>query len=314
MIKTYCAPMEGVTDFTWRRLHKRWFSGTDRYYTPFIATTKNRVFSPKEFRECMPENNGDVPLVPQLLGRDAEDFLWTAERLRELGHEEINLNLGCPSGTVTGKGKGSGLLLEPEILDRFLNDIFEAYPGKISIKTRLGFRDPEEFPALLRIYNQYPVCELTLHPRTRQEQYRGPIHRDWFEYALRESRAPLCYNGGLTDAAKIAELETRYPDLPAAMIGQGLLADPSLLRHFHGGPPVNKTELQGFFTDLYETYTQVFGSAANALSRMKGLWHYARGLFQNGDRLTREIARAKYPADYETLVRALFAEAELKKL
>ena len=311
-MRYYAAPLEGLTDYTFRCLHSRYFPGADRYYAPFFATTQNRVFSPKEFRDLLPENNEGVPLVPQLLGRNAEDFLWTARQLRALGYEEINLNLGCPSGTVTAKGKGAGQLRDTEALDRFLGEIFAGFDGRISVKTRLGMEDPAEFERLLAIYGRYPLCELIIHPRTAREMYRGPLHPDVFGAALGRCRAGVCYNGGITTAALGREAEARWPSAATLMIGRGLMADPALIRKLKGGAGADAETLRAFFSELYESYCVRFGSAHNAMSRMKGLWFYAIHLFDDTQRYARRIAKARYPSDYEALMHTLFGELPLR--
>lgn len=307
-MRYYIAPLEGLTDSTYRAVHHKYFPGADRYFAPFFATTQNRTFSPKEFRDLMPEANEGVALVPQLLGRNAEDFLWTARRLRELGYEEINLNLGCPSGTVTAKGKGAGQLRDRAALDRFLDEIFTAFDGKISIKTRLGMADPEEFAPLLEIYNQYPVCELTVHPRTAKEMYKGPLHPDIFSFAAANSRASVCYNGGVTTVSEAARIESRWPGISAVMLGRGLIADPALIRKLKGGEGAKAEELRGFFAELYEGYRVRFGSEHNAMSRMKGIWFYTIHLFDDTARYAKRIAKARYPSDYAAAMQTIFSE------
>lgn len=311
-MRYYVAPLEGLTDHTFRRLHRRYFSGADRYYAPFFATTQNRVFSPKEFRDLLPENNVDVPLVPQLLGHNAEDFLWTAQQLRAQGYTEINLNLGCPSGTVTAKGKGAGQLRDPEALDRFLDAIFNGFDGRISVKTRLGMESPAEFARLLAIYERYPICELTIHPRTARELYRGSLHPEAFTEALAHGRLPLCYNGNITTVALGREAEARWPEATALMLGRGLIADPALIRKLQGGAGADAKTLRGFFAALYESYCTRFGSAHNAMSRMKGLWFYTIHLFDDTQRYARRIAKARYPSDYEALMQTIFDELPLR--
>ena len=176
------APMEGITDDIFRRLHHKYFPGVSRYYTPFLSPSEGRTFSKKELREVLPEHNEGVPLVPQLLTNRCELFLEGAKILKDLGYEEVNLNLGCPSGTVTTKGKGSSFLFPErrEQLEKFLDEIFARCPLAISIKTRLGKSDPEEFPALLELYNRYPIKQLILHPRVQQDFYRKPVRMEWF--------------------------------------------------------------------------------------------------------------------------------------
>ena len=163
----YFAPMEGVTGAVYRRTHHEFFSGVDKYFMPFITPTTNEKLTPRQKRDVLPEYNEGVPAVPQLLTKSAADCIWAVNALHDLGYPEVNLNLGCPSGTVTAKGKGAGFLAHPDELDRFFDEVFAKCEG-ISVKTRLGVHEASEFDKLLEIYNRYPITELTIHPRAAQ--------------------------------------------------------------------------------------------------------------------------------------------------
>ena len=187
----YAAPMEGLTDRVWRQAHQKWFGpagNADRYYAPFISPPENRVLIKKKMAELAPAANPGAPVIPQLLAKDGELAAWMIGELRGLGYTEVNLNLGCPSGTVTAKGKGSGMLRDPAKLDAFLAAVFANAEGPISVKTRLGVEKPEEFAAILDIYNRYPICELTIHPRVMRQLYRGQADRAAFAAALPSSQ------------------------------------------------------------------------------------------------------------------------------
>ena len=145
-MKIYFAPMEGLTDSVYRRLHHRYFSGVDRYFTPFFSPTVHRSLTPREERELPLAEEADFTVVPQLLTKSAQDFLFMARVCRDRGYRQVNLNLGCPSGTVVAKGKGSGMLAKPEELDRFLEQIFSDAPLPVSVKTRLGLREEGSDP------------------------------------------------------------------------------------------------------------------------------------------------------------------------
>lgn len=175
-----CAPMEGVTGDLFRQAQRQTFPAADSYYTPFLSPTANRTFSPRELREIEPAHNAGIHVVPQLMGHCAEDFLWMAGRLADMGYDEVNFNLGCPSNTVTAKKKGAGLLTEPDLLRRFFDAVFAACPLPVSVKTRLGKATAETFPALLELYNDYPIRELIVHPRVQTDQYHGHPDLDMF--------------------------------------------------------------------------------------------------------------------------------------
>ena len=221
------APMEGVTGYVYRNLHRAVFGGADRYYLPFVSVGQSRAFSRREWQDLCPEHNTAGDLVPQLLGKDAEGFIWAARALRERGYKEINLNLGCPSGTVTAKGKGAGFLAHPEELERFLDTVFSALEGPISIKTRLGFADPAEFEALAALYGRYPLSELIIHPRVRRDFYKAPVRMEAFAAALPGIRCPVCYNGDLLSREDCAALlaQAREGNIPKKDHCDGLVLD-----------------------------------------------------------------------------------------
>ena len=235
----YAAPMEGLTGWLWRRVHHELFGGADKYFTPFLSPNANHSFQAKERDEIEPAHNEGLPVVPQILTNSSEHFIWCARELHARGYGEVNLNLGCPSGTVTGKRKGSGLLAFPDELDRLLGEIFTALPElRISVKTRIGKLDPAEWEHLLAIYNRYPIAELIVHPRVQKEFYKGRSHRDVFAWTLGQTQLPLCESGDLFTPRLLLSSPA-----PAAMAGRGLIADPALLRRTRGGAPASREEL-----------------------------------------------------------------------
>ena len=143
MIQRYdFAPLDGITKVVFRRVWAAHFGGADRYFIPFFSPTDQHILTDRDRREIDPANNGGLPLVPQVMTCRAKDFLWAAEVLADMGYTEVNLNLGCPSGTVTAKGKGAGFLAKPEELDRFFDQVFSKVRMPVSVKTRLGIADP----------------------------------------------------------------------------------------------------------------------------------------------------------------------------
>lgn len=203
LMNYYFAPLEGITGYCFRRAHHQFFPGITAYYTPFVVATYTKKLKSREKRDVLPENNLGVPTIPQILTNRAEEFLHCARFLADFGYPEINLNLGCPVGTVTAKGKGSGMLRTPDEMDRFLDGICEGAekilvsgpdgslsPIRISVKTRLGWEDPAEFDDLLSIYERYPLSSLIIHARTRSELYRGKPELAAFARAFLREKGP----------------------------------------------------------------------------------------------------------------------------
>lgn len=196
-MQVYFAPLESITGYVFRNVYEAYYGGIDRYFTPFITATDSRRLRNKEMRDILPDNNSVGCLIPQIMSNRAEEFLRVADQMAELGYDTVNLNLGCPARTVVSKGKGSGFLARTVALDRFLREIYEKCPLKISIKTRLGVDDPEEFLEIIDIYNQYPVEELIIHPRVQKDYYKNTPNLDMFAEAVKRCRMPLCYNGDI---------------------------------------------------------------------------------------------------------------------
>ena len=313
MIQRYdFAPLDGITKVVFRRVWAAHFGGADRYFIPFFSPTDQHILTDRDRREIDPANNGGLPLVPQVMTCRAKDFLWAAEVVADMGYTEVNLNLGCPSGTVTAKGQGAGFLAKPEELDRFFDQVFSKVRMPVSVKTRLGIQEPEEFARLLEIYNRYPIACLTIHARVQKEKYRGPVHLDAFAQALAESRNPVCYNGDLRTAAEVEALSQRFPSVEAVMIGRGAVADPALLRKLRGGPAATKEELQAFTQDLYRAYQAFYGQVGTAAQRMREVWFYLIHLFENADRLNKKLRRFKNPGEYESVEAAIFRDLSLR--
>lgn len=304
------APMEGITGRLFRNLHWRYFGGVDRYFSPFLSPNQHHVFSRKELGDVLPEGN-EVPLVPQILTKSPEDFLWCAGELAAMGYREVNLNCGCPSGTVVARGKGAGLLEDLGRLERFLDQVFARAPAAVSVKTRLGLVEPEEFAALLAVFSRYPLSELIIHPRVRQDYYRGEARRAWFAYAAENCGLPLRYNGDLTTVGQCREVMEAYPQISGVMVGRGLLADPALGRKLSGGPGADRESLRAFHDELYASYCRAFSSERNALRPMKEWWAYLLRLFPRDERLARELKKSRDGAEFRAAAGRIFRELPL---
>lgn len=298
----YFAPMEGLTDSVYRRVHRKHFSGVDRYYMPFISPTTHRNLTPREARELPFADSEDFIAVPQLMTKVAEDFLWAAGQCKERGYDEVNLNLGCPSGTVVSKGKGSGMLRDLQALDSFLYEVFSKTPLPVSVKTRLGLTDPEEFPAILEVLNRYPIKELTVHPRVRKAFYAGGVHMESFRYCLENANMPVCYNGNLCSLEDIEAFHAQFPQVSSVMLGRGLVGDPGMLTPGGSTPEA----LEAFMNELLETYIEVFGGARNAMFRLKENWRLMLCRFEGSEKLGKRLKKTTDLEEYKTIAAQIF--------
>ena len=270
----YFAPMEGLTGYIYRNAHNAFFNSIDRYYSPFISTNQSRSLKTKELKDILPENNQGLVLIPQLLTNNAEDFIHTSKKIKLLGYNEINLNLGCPFGTVVSKNKGSGFLAKTRELDMFLDKVFSQSVTKISVKTRIGKDQPDEFYDLIDIFNKYPIEELIIHPRIQKDFYKNKPNLQIFKDALSLSKNPVCYNGDIFTIKDYKEFSTCFPDVGSLMLGRGLLVNPGLVKEIRNNIKIEKALLKDFHDKLYNDYKEILFGEVNVLYRMKGLWGY----------------------------------------
>ena len=265
-----------------------------------------------------------------IMSNQAESFIHTVEKLKVYGYEEVNLNLGCPSKTVVSKGRGSGFLADPDGLDRFLDEIFKKCDVKISIKTRIGKDDPEEFARLLDIYNQYPVEELIIHPRVQKDFYKNQPNLGAFHDAVEESKIPLCYNGDIFTPESYEEMKREFPQVDTFMLGRGILMNPALLDliRMREKTDVKKTtdidvtewkkeetsrkmqsadrykkEIHAFLEQIKCDYLEVGMGEKNTLFKLKELWAYMGQNAPEAKKALKRIRKSQSMADYDSASR-----------
>ncbi|MCH5251921.1 MAG: tRNA-dihydrouridine synthase family protein [Lachnospiraceae bacterium] len=301
-MKFYFAPLEGITGYIYRNTHHEVFGGMDQYYTPFVSPSSNHNFKSREKKDVLPGSNKGTPVIPQILTNHGDEFIYTAERLLEYGYAEINLNLGCPSGTVVSKGRGAGFLAKPEELDRFLDEIFSGIDAPISVKTRIGKDEASEFTELLRIYNRYPICELTIHPRLQTDMYKNTPDWDTFAYALENSKNPVCYNGDINTLEDYQRFAECFPEVDRLMIGRGLIANPGLVREIQTGQKITWPEIMDFADRLYREYRNIMPDNP-VLFKMKEIWFYMSRQHSQPDKIWKKIKKTKRLSEYENVIR-----------
>lgn len=310
-MKYYLAPMEGITGYIYRTSYEKYFGNIDKYFTPFIVTNQSRSLKTKELRDVLPENNEGMNIVPQILTNDSEGFITTSRKLQQLGYNEVNLNLGCPAGTVVSKNRGSGFLAKREELDMFLDEIFKIDDMKISIKTRIGKDSPEEFYELIKIYNKYPLEELIVHPRTQKDFYGNKPNLEVFKDALSLSTNPVCYNGDIFTVDDHNKLIKAFPEVNTVMLGRGVLANPGLMNEIKNNTFIDKQVLKDFHDEIFNKYIELFNEDRNAIFRMKELWGYMSYMFSDNIKYAKKIKKSQKLSDYNEAVLSLFRDQEI---
>ncbi len=311
-MRIYFAPMEGITDALFRQAYQACFGGVDKYFMPFVSPSHSLSYTLREEFDLLPAQNRGLFAVPQILARDAGCFLGAARSFAEKGYTEVNLNLGCPSGTVTGKGKGSAMLKDVYHLRRFLDEVYCEAPLKVSVKTRIGFETPEEWEQLLPVFKDYPIHELIIHPRTRSQLYRGEPHRAAFGQALETLRCPVIYNGDLFTVESVREVTGMFPQAAGVMLGRGLLSNPTLLRQLQGGAALSMEDLTHFHDYLFRAYEKTW-HPLTAVGRMHVFLKYFAHSLNVPFKYVREALRANKMDAYQDAVGEMFAQAKLKE-
>ena len=300
--------MEGITLFRYRMIHHRMFPGAAEYYTPFIAPDSKGSFRPKYLRELTSDCNS-LRVIPQLLVNNAEAFCATAEKLRELGFGELNLNIGCPSGTVFSKHKGAGMLTDLASLDAVLDGIYshaEQKGYRVSIKTRMGVHSTEEFPAILECYRKYPISKLIVHARCRDDFYRGEADLSGLASSIGECLFPVVYNGNIAAPEDLEKVSLAAPQIESVMIGRAAVSNPALFRWFKTGEQLRLEELKAFHDELVETWMEDGLCPAFTVERAKTLWTYMQELFPEAKREVKAVLKARNMPDYRIAAETLF--------
>ena len=300
------APLEGITNDVFRRLHAKWFGAADRYFIPFLVPNQTCKFTSREKNDILPENNAGLCVVPQLLTNHSEQCLLAIRELQTYGYSEINLNFGCPSGTVIVKRKGAGFLADLQALDRFLEAVCTRFSGQISVKTRLGLDNAAEFAGILAVYNRYPLSELIIHARVQKDLYRGAVDRNAFGEALASCRCPVCYNGDIFTVQDFTDFCKKFPTVQRMMLGRGWVANPDLGNQIRGQGKISLARIRGLHDELYESYQERLSGSTPVLFKMKELWHYQHCLFENSEKTLKKIRKSKNLSEYEAAAEEMF--------
>ena len=240
-----------------------------------------------------------------MLTKNADEFVHAAHLLADMGYKEVNLNLGCPSGTVVAKGKGAGFLRNPDDLEAFLQDICARSPLPVSVKTRLGVTDDGEYARLLDLYCRLPLAELIVHPRVQKDRYQGKPRWEPYGATLEKAPFPVAYNGDIFAVGDFEALLAAYPETRHVMLGRGIVANPALARMIRGGQAATLGELEHFHDRLFCEYEELMG-ADNAAARMKEWWSYAKCCFDDPASVHLAVRSVRGQAEYAATVERIF--------
>lgn len=303
----YLAPLRGVTDALFRLTFERYFGAFDFLLAPFIPTLKGVAVAPSHIRDVTAESNDRHRLIPQIIGNNPDQFLTLCEHLGLLGYHHINWNLGCPHTPITRKKRGSGLLPHPELVAAFLQQVIPRLPPttQLSVKVRLGLEQKSDLGKIIPVLNAFPLAEVTIHPRTGAQQYRGSADLDAFEEYFGLIAHPVVYNGDIFSLDDFLRVQRRFPTVNKWMIGRGIITNPFLLASIKAGSIVTPDlSLFGAFHDeLFAKNSELLQGQSHLLGKMKEFWGYAANLFPESGKLLKSIQRCVYVDRYIDIVK-----------
>jgi tRNA-dihydrouridine synthase B len=313
----YLAPVQGITDRIYRNLFPVYFKGVDVAIAPFISSSKKMKPVNNLLREFYPDNNTGIPTIPQIMSSVPTDFTQLANRLYDIGYGTVNWNLGCPFPMVVKKGRGAGMLCYPDRIESFLTKTMPDIKPKLSIKLRIGLKYPDEVLQLIPIFNQYPLEELIIHPRTGVQMYEGKVDLDIFGQCLDLSKHRIVYNGDIDSLEKLEMLSLRFGSIKRWMIGRGLIGNPFLAEKikFHTEKPyAEKIKIMRAFHDnLFAEYSKILSGPSHITNKMKEIWTYMAGFFENGEKIRKKINKTHHRDNYIDIVNKVFSETPISK-
>ena len=311
------SPLQGFTDFTFRNAQNNQFGGIDTFYAPYIRLNGKRVIKNAYQRDLLPENNVGLELIPQIITNDADEFLFVADYVQQLGYKELNWNLGCPYPMVTKCGMGSGLINNPKKINEILNKVHSESDILVSMKMRLGYENSEEILNALPILDTFPLKNIAIHARIGKQLYKGGVDLEGFQKCIDIAKHTLYYNGDITSVATFKEMQQRFPTINHWMIGRGLIADPflpSMIKNNSLEYPENSIALfTEFHNTLYQKYSESLFGATHILLKMYHLWEYFSTSFKDPRKTLKKIKKAKNIKKYEATVAEIFNSEQILK-
>ena len=304
------SPLQGFTDFRFRNAFHKYFGGIDTFYSPYIKLNGKLVIKGSYERDILPENNTTLEVIPQIITSDADEFLFVAKYVQELGYKELNWNLGCPYPMVAKCGMGSGLIKNTDQIEHILKRVHNETDIIVSMKMRMGYENPTEILDVFPILDQYPIKNIAIHARIGKQLYKGGVDLDSFQNCLAHTKHKLYYNGDITSVAKFQEMQKRFPSIDHFMIGRGLIADPflpSMIKNNTTEYPKNRFEIfEAFHDTIYQEYDAYLSGPTLIRMKMLGFWEYFSESFSNPQKTYKKIKKAGNSKNYEIVVKEIF--------
>ena len=220
------APMDGVTDASYRRLIKRLAPATV-VYTEFLSTDAIHYGAKRVMDELSFDPDEERPFIVQVFGKDPEHFLSAAKVIEQMGADGIDINMGCPAAKVVSSCHGSALIRQPELAQELVHATKKAVSIPVSVKTRLGWETSETLISFCQKLVEAGAEALAIHGRRYCDKFSGQANWDPIYELKRNVSVPVIGNGDIWSAA---DAVAKIGNLDGVMVGRGTFGNPWLMK------------------------------------------------------------------------------------
>jgi tRNA-dihydrouridine synthase C len=298
--------MQDVTDLPFMRVIAR-RSLPDWFVTEYFRVHPHSRLNSYILRSIS-ENTTGRPIFAQMIGCDIQELTRTARELMQFPVAGVDLNLGCPAPVVYRKNAGGGLLRFPDQIDSILGALRDAIPGRFTVKTRLGFHSPDEFPVLLETFRKHAIDGLTIHGRTVADRYQTPVRPSLVKLAVDTLSCPVIANGNVVDPISALNYH-QQTGAAGLMIGRGAIRNPWLFSQitaaFEKNAPIEPThrDLLAYIQELSEELAREarsFDPLGHIQRMKKTLIYICDGISPEFEHAVR---RMKTPEEFDQILR-----------
>lgn len=312
--KILLAPLQGFTDFRFRKCFFNYFGGIDACYAPYIRLKNDKEIKKSQKLDILPANNIGMPVKPQLMVNTVSDFMLVANYVKSLGYDEINWNMGCPYPMVAKRSLGAGLLEKPDEIKRLLEEIIPISPLKIGLKMRMGYENTSDILKIIPFLNDLPITEVIIHARYAKQLYKKGLDYDRFNECILLSNRNLTFNGDINSLEDFNTVKKKFPMINSWMLGRGIVSDPFLPQMIKNGEsdyPENRKEIfKEFHDELFEDYNSYLSGERQVLMKMTSFWEYFSMSFKDGRKVYKNFKKAKTIEKYKDALN-YFSDADI---
>lgn len=308
------APMQDVTDLPFMRVLAR-RGAPDWFVTEYFRVHPESRLNTYILRSIK-ENQTERPIFAQMIGREIKDLVRTAKELQNYPIAGIDLNLGCPAPVVCRKDAGGGLLRNLNQVDEILGALRQVISSQFTLKTRLGYHEPEEFQKILAVFQRHLIDGLCIHGRTVMDRYQTEVRPEYVKLAVETLSCPVIANGNIVDVATAK----RYHQLTNAaglMIGRGAIRNPwifSQIEAAYSEKTIHRPRRKDLLEYIFELSEELaresiqFHPLLHIQRMKKTLIYICEGI---DSEFEQNIRRMKTPEEFHELCRSYLENDEL---